>query len=84
MRPTAFVAWLFVMAAACVVTAVADRSLGWLAGGIAFVSVAMYSRRQLKREREVGRAAPRLGFVGIAMLVMLLGMLFLFWLQTSA
>lgn len=84
MGRTAFVAWLFVTAAACVVIAIGDRSLGWLIGGIVLFSVAVFARRQLNKERETASAAPRFGFVGIAMLVMLLGIFFLYWLQTSA
>ena len=84
MGRTTFVAWLFVTAAACVVIAIGDRSLGWLIGGIVLFSVAVFARRQLKKEQETAPAAPRLGFVGMAMLVMLLGIFFLYWLQTSA
>lgn len=61
---------LFVMAAACIVIAAAGGSWGWLIGAAAFLAVGMFAQGQLKREREVGVAPPRLGFVGVSMLVM--------------
>jgi hypothetical protein len=44
----------------------------------------MYARKQLGREIEVGRQNASGRFVGIAMLVMLLAMFFLFWIQSRA
>ena len=79
-----FVAVLYIMAAACVVIAVAGRSWGWLLGAVVFFVVAIAARRQLKREHETGREPPRIGFVGLAMLAMLVVMFFLFWIQFSA
>lgn len=84
MRPTSFVAWLFVMAAACIVIAIGDRSGSWLIGGLVLFSVAMFARHKLKQESQLGRGPARVGFVGLAMLVMLAAMSFLFWLQVSA
>jgi len=72
------------MAAACVVIAIGDRSWGWFIGGVVFAAVAMLARGLLKKEQEVGRGPARFGFVGIAMLAMLVVMAGLFWLQTSA
>lgn len=83
-RPTAFVAWLFIMAGACVVIAVGDRSIGWFIGSGVFFLLGLFARGQLKKEQEVGREPPRLGFVGAAMVAMLVIMGALFWLQTSA
>ncbi|MBB4634287.1 hypothetical protein [Longimicrobium terrae] len=77
MRPTAFVVCLFVMAAACVVIAAADGSWGWLIGAAAFLAVGMLARGKLRKEREVGLAPARFGFVGVSMLVMLAAILFI-------
>jgi 1,4-dihydroxy-2-naphthoate octaprenyltransferase len=79
-----FVAVLYIMAAACVVIAVGGRSWGWLIGAVLFFVVASVARCQLKREHEMGREPPRIGFVGLAMLAMLVAMFFLFWIQFSA
>ena len=84
MGRTTFVVVLFIMAAACVVIAMTSRSWGWLVGAILFSVVGIMARRRLKAEQETGREPPRLGFVGMAILGMLLAMGFLFWLQTSA
>jgi hypothetical protein len=81
---TTFVAWLFVSAAACLVIAGVDASWGWLIGGVILFSIAMFARRQLTNEKETGRATASGGFVGIAILVMLVVMFFLFWLQFAA
>lgn len=75
MRPTSFVVCLFVMAAACVVIAAAGGSGGWLMGAAAFLGVGMFAKDKLSREREVGLAPARLGFVGASMLVMLAAIL---------
>lgn len=79
-----FVAWLFVMAAACVLIAIGDRSWGWLIGGIVFFAVANMARRQLKKEAESGREGASISFFGVAVLLMIVAMLFLFWLQFKA
>jgi 1,4-dihydroxy-2-naphthoate octaprenyltransferase len=84
MGRTSFVACLYVMAAACVVIAISDRSWGWLIGSAIFFGVATAARRALKKEHETGREAPRLGFVGFAMLGMVAVMGILFWIQFSA
>jgi hypothetical protein len=63
------------MAAACAAIAVADRSWVWLIGGGVFLSVALFARGQLAKEQESGPAPPRLGFVGMAMLVMVAAIL---------
>jgi hypothetical protein len=78
------VAWLFISAIACIVLAVTNKSLGWLVGSVVLLFVAMYARKQLGMEIEVGRENAYGRFVGIAMLVMLLAMFFLFWLQSRA
>lgn len=83
MRRILFVPLLFVMAAACVVIAVADRSWGWFFGGGVFLSVAIYARRLLNQERETGPAAPRLGFVAVAMLAMVLAIFMMYLLDSS-
>jgi hypothetical protein len=74
---------LFVMAIACVVLAIGERSFGWFIGGIVFAGVAMFARSQLSKEHEEGQEGPRLGFVGIAIGVMLVVMFLLFKLQSS-
>lgn len=79
-----FVAWLYITAAACVAIAIGDRKWAWLIGGIVFFSVAHAARRQLKKEAESGRKGVSISFFGIAILLMLTGMLFLFWLQFKA
>lgn len=66
---------LFVMAAACVVIAVADGSWGWLIGAAAFLAVGISARGKLGKERETGLAPARLGFVGVSMLVMVAAIL---------
>lgn len=79
-----FVAMLYIMAIASVVAAFGDRSWGWAIGAIAFFLVAQFARRQLKKEvASDERAPPRLGFVGIAMLVMVVAILLMFWLTRS-
>lgn len=45
LRPSTFVAGLFVMAVCCVVIALSDRSWGWLAGGTAQLAVTQSARR---------------------------------------
>jgi hypothetical protein len=84
MGRTSFVAWLYIMAGACVLIALGDRAWGWLMGAIIFFAVADLARRQLKKEVEAGPAPPRFAFVGLAMLVMLVVMFFLFWIQMRA
>lgn len=79
-----YVAWLYVMSAACVVIAIGDRAWGWLIGGVVFFFVAQFARRQLKVEIEKGHEPPRFNFVVIAMLVMVVIMLLLFWIQARA
>lgn len=79
----AFVAWLYIMAAASVIIALGDRSWGWALGAIAFFFFAQYSRRQLKKEVESAeREPPRLNFVAISMIVMIAGILLIFWLTS--
>jgi hypothetical protein len=85
MGRTAFIAWLYVMSGACVIGAAAERSWGWLFGGIVFFAVATFARKKLRKEYEQGRReAPRLSFFAMAMLAMLGGMGLLYWLSTSA
>jgi hypothetical protein len=67
-----FVAWLFIMAGACVLAAIGDQSFGWLIGGIVLFSIAIYARRQFKKEWVEGHAGPRFGFVAMAMLIMVI------------
>lgn len=79
-----FVAMLYIMAAACVVIAFGDRAWGWAVGAVTFFLAAQFSRRQLKREVESDeRKGPRLSFVGIAMLVMVVAILLMFWLTRA-
>ncbi len=86
MRPTLFVAWLYITAIACVVVAIGDRSFGWLVGGLVAFAVARYAKTLLTRERGTrhAQAAPRLGFFAVSMLVMFGAMGAIFWLQFSA
>lgn len=83
MRPIPFVAMLFVMAAACVVIAIGGRSLGWFMGGLVLFAVGMFARRQLQREQEEGPAGARLGFVAIAIGLMVAAIGFMAWLDMS-
>lgn len=80
----AFVAWLFIMAFSCLILAGTNSSLGWLVGGIALLSVAIYAMRQFKKEEETERQGVSIGFFGVAILIMIVAMLGLFWLQFSA
>lgn len=79
-----FVAMLFVMAAACVIVAIGDRSWGWLVGSFVFISVAVMALRRLKQEQDEIRSSPRLSFVTLAILGMVIVMGGLFWMQFSA
>ena len=79
-----FVAWLFVMAIACFIVAGTNSSLGWFIGGVSFLAVAIYARRQFKKEEETERQGVSIGFFGGAILFMIVAMLGLFWLQFSA
>lgn len=79
-----FVAWLFVMAIACLVLAGTNKSLGWLVGGVVLLFVAVYAMRQFKKEEETEREGVSIGFFGVAIIIMLAAMLGLFWLQFSA
>ena len=78
------VAWLFVMAISCLVLAGAKSSLGWLVGGVVLLSVAIYAMRQLKKEEETEREGVSIGFFGIAIGIMIVAMLGVFWFQFSA
>lgn len=84
MGRASFVACLFVMAVACVVIAIGDRSFAWLIGGFVLVFLAIYARRQFKNEQIEGQATPRLGFVGAAMLIMLIALYAIYRLSISA
>ena len=79
-----FVAWLFVMAISCLVLAGAKSSLGWLVGGVVLLSVAIYAMRQFKKEEETESEGVSIGFLGVAILIMLVAMFGLFWLQSKA
>jgi hypothetical protein len=79
-----FVAWLFVMAISCLVLAGAKSSLGWLVGGVVLLSGAIYAMRQFKKEEETEREGVSIGFFGMAILIMIVAMLGVFWLQFSA
>lgn len=80
----AFVAWLFITAFSCFVVALTTSSLGWLGGGIVLLFVAIYARRQFKNEEETERKGVSISFFGMAILIMIVAMLGLFWLQSSA
>jgi hypothetical protein len=84
MGSASFVAWLFVSAVACLVVAFAERSVGWLLGCVVLSTVALYARRQLRRESGGGRASASGGFVLTAIAAMLVAMAFIFWLQFKA
>jgi hypothetical protein len=79
-----FVAWLFVMAIACFIIGGTGSSLGWLVGGVVLLSVAVYAMRQFKKEAEAPREGVSIGFFGLAIVIMIVAMLGLFWLQFSA
>ena len=79
-----FVAWLYIMAATCVLIAIGDRSWGWLIGGVVSFVVANIARRQLEKEETSGREGVSISFFGVAVLLMIVAMLFLFWLQFKA
>lgn len=78
-----FVIWLHVMAMACGVIALTERSWAWFIGGIVLLVVATMARRLRSDEAATGHTGPRIGFVGVAMLLMLAVMALLFWLQFS-
>ena len=42
------------------------------------------SRMNLKKEEQTGREGVSIGFFGVAIMIMIVAMLGLFWLQTSA
>ncbi len=73
-----FVGWLFVMALACLVVAVAERSWGWLAGALILGPVAWYARTQLHREFEHGSGQPSGTFLLYAFgaLLAIMGLIF--------
>lgn len=84
MRPIAFIAVLFMMAAACVVIAAADQSWAWLLGAAAFFALGSYALRQRKLEQDPdyqpGSGVGRLVFV----LVILGGGIYgIYWLATA-
>ena len=79
-----FVAGLYVMALACLLLAATNRSLGWFVGAVVFGFVATYAVRQFKKEEDTEREGVSIGFFGMAILVMIVVMLGLAWLQTSA
>jgi ABC-type branched-subunit amino acid transport system permease subunit len=78
-----FVAWLFVMAIASLVLAGTNKSLGWLVSGIVLLCVATYAMRQFKKEAETEPEGVSISFFGVAIVIMLVVMLGLFWLQSS-
>ena len=84
MGRNAFVGWLFITAAACLFTGIAGRSFGWFIGGVVLISVAIYARRQLKEEKEVGRKNASGVFLISAFAILFLAMFFLRHLSTSA
>lgn len=85
MGRTAFVGWLFTMAIASFTVAASGKSWGWALGGIVFMAVALYARRQLNEEQDDEQPAnASFRFVAVGILVMLACMGFLFWLQKSA
>ncbi len=84
MGRTSFVAWLFIMSIACVVIAIGDRSLGWFVGGVVLSAVAFYARKKLREEASTGPGETSFSFVGVAILLMLVAMMFIFWLQFKA
>lgn len=72
MRPATFNATLFVMAAACVLVALGEGSLGWFVGGMAFLGLGLYARRQRRREQEPGYE-PGLGVGRFVFVLAILG-----------
>lgn len=79
-----FVAWVFITAIACLILAGTNSSLGWLIGGVVLLSLAIYAMRQFKKEQETERERVSIGFFGVAIMIMIVAMLGLFWLQFSA
>ena len=78
-----FVAWLYIMAVACLAIAMGDKKWGWVAGAVIFLVVAEAARRLMKGGEESNGPA-RVSFVALAMLVMLSAMGILFWIQFRA
>lgn len=79
-----FVAWLFIVSFSCFVVAATNSSTGWFAGGIAILLVAIFAKRQFKREEATEPQGVSIGFFGAAVLIVIIAMLGLFWLQFSA
>ena len=84
MGRNAFVGWLFITAVACLLAGVAGRSFGWFTGGVVLISVAIYARRQLKDEKQVGRKNASGVFLVSAFSILILAMYILMRLDTHA
>jgi hypothetical protein len=72
-----FVAWLFVMALACL--ALSGNGWGWFVGGIVFLGVGIFALRQSNQEEETEREGASNSFIVSALLFMVVAMLFMFW-----
>jgi heme O synthase-like polyprenyltransferase len=75
----AFVAGLFIMAAACLTLAGTNMSFGWLLGAAIFSFVAIYAMRQFKQEEATERQGISIGFFGGAILFMVAAMVGMAW-----
>jgi polyferredoxin len=68
-----FVAMLFVMALACIGIAISSSSWGWAIGGIVFLFVGNFARRQFNNERESGPETASNKFIIYAFLGLFVG-----------
>jgi hypothetical protein len=73
-----YIAWLFLMAIACLALAAMKLSLAWLSGGVLLLAVAIYALRLAGRDQDSEREGVSIGFFGVAMSLMLGGILGIF------
>lgn len=78
MGTIAFIGWLFLMAFACLALALMKFSLAWLSGGAVLLAVAIYALRQARREQVSEREGVSISFFGVAITLMLGGILGIF------
>lgn len=68
-----FVAMLFVMALACLAIALSTSSWGWAIGGVVFLTVGVYARRQFSTERQSGPETASNRFIVFSLLAVVGG-----------
>jgi len=83
MKRVSFVIWLYVMAMASLVAAIAGKSIGWLVGSVIIFAVARLGRRKLSHELENGRQGASGRFMIWAFALLIGGMFVLYKLQTA-